>query len=130
MSAVRDRIGSARESKGRRRASASIGALAALALLAGGLPLSGAAAEPSEAANPPVAAGASTTATAKRVGNVAFDVMVLRPVEGGAAAVGAALFLPVAFISAPGGRHALETAWEQFVLTPWSQFYERPLGDF
>lgn len=60
----------------------------------------------------------------------AFDVVVLRPLELAAALVGAGLFPAVALVSAPGGRDAVEEAWEVFVLVPAKRVFRRPLGEF
>lgn len=60
----------------------------------------------------------------------AFDCVVLRPVGLGAALVGTGLFPVAALLSAPGGRDAIEEAWERFVLVPGRNVFTRPLGSF
>jgi len=59
-----------------------------------------------------------------------FDVVVLRPLGLCQAAVGAALFVPAAVVTAPGGKDAVEEAWEMFVVVPAKNVFQRPLGDF
>lgn len=60
----------------------------------------------------------------------AFDCVVLRPVGLAATLVGIGLFAPAALVSAPGGRDAIEEAWETFVLVPGRSVFKRPLGSF
>ncbi|MDJ0851823.1 MAG: hypothetical protein QNK04_25880 [Myxococcota bacterium] len=60
----------------------------------------------------------------------AFDAVILRPVGMGGLAIGGALFVPVAIVTAPGGRDPVEEALELFVLVPGRFVFERPLGDF
>ncbi len=60
----------------------------------------------------------------------AFDVVILRPLGLAAAVVGAAIFVPAAILTAPGGRDSIGEAWELFVLVPGKFVVERPLGDF
>ena len=59
-----------------------------------------------------------------------FDAVIIRPLSLSAVGVGAALFVPVAIISSPGGLTPIREAWEQFVLTPVNFVFTRPLGDF
>jgi len=61
---------------------------------------------------------------------IGFDLVVLRPLGVVATVVGAALFVPVAAISAAGGREALEEAYDLFIAVPAKSVYQRPLGDF
>lgn len=63
-------------------------------------------------------------------GNATFDVIVLRPLGFAASLIGFALFIPAAFMTAPGGSEGIEQAWEQFVVTPAEHVYVRPLGEF
>ncbi len=59
-----------------------------------------------------------------------FDVVVLRPLGFVGAIVGAVLFVPVAVLTAPGGRDTIEEALEMFVLVPGKFVFTRPLGSF
>ena len=59
-----------------------------------------------------------------------FDVVILRPLGFAASLVGAALFVPAALVTAPGGLDSIEEAWEQFVITPAEHVYTRPLGEW
>jgi len=60
----------------------------------------------------------------------AFDVVILRPLGLVVLAVGAAAFVPAAFLSAPTGRDGWDHALEHFVLEPTKNVFQRPLGDF
>jgi hypothetical protein len=59
-----------------------------------------------------------------------FDVVILRPLGLVAAAVGAALFVPVALVTAPNGLDSLQSALTVFVTEPAKSVFQRPLGDF
>ena len=59
-----------------------------------------------------------------------FDVVILRPLGLAVLAIGAAAFVPVAVLSAPGGKDSFQTALEIFVTTPANFVFKRPLGDF
>ena len=61
---------------------------------------------------------------------ITFDIIILRPLGAAALAVGIMALVPVALISAPGGRDSYREAEEMFVITPANAFFERPLGDF
>ena len=63
-------------------------------------------------------------------GAAVFDVVILRPLGFAASLVGAALFIPAALVTAPGGLNSIEEAWEQFVITPAEHVYTRPLGEW
>jgi len=60
----------------------------------------------------------------------AFDVVVLRPLGLAALAIGSALFVPVAVLTAPSGKDGLKPALEIFVAEPARNVFTRPLGDF
>jgi hypothetical protein len=60
----------------------------------------------------------------------AFDVVILRPMGLVALAVGVVAFVPVALITAPGGKDSLKTGLEIFVTGPAKNVFQRPLGDF
>ena len=60
----------------------------------------------------------------------AFDIVILRPIGFVASLIGAALFVPVALVTAPNGLDSVEQAWEQFVITPAEHVYTRPLGEW
>jgi len=59
-----------------------------------------------------------------------FDVVILRPLGFVVLAVGSALFVPAAIVTAPGGKDNLEGALDFFVITPYKDVFERPLGEF
>ena len=59
-----------------------------------------------------------------------FDVVILRPLGLVAMAVGAAAFVPAAFLSAPMGREGFKTSADVFILEPTKHVFQRPLGDF
>jgi hypothetical protein len=60
----------------------------------------------------------------------AFDVVILRPLGVVVLAVGSAMFVPVAIVTAPGGKDNLEGALDFFVLGPYNDVFTRPLGEF
>jgi len=60
----------------------------------------------------------------------AFDIVILRPFGVVVLAVGSAMFVPAAIVTAPGGRDNLEGALDFFVLSPYRDVFTRPLGDF
>ncbi len=59
-----------------------------------------------------------------------FDVVILRPLGFVASLVGAAMFVPVALVTAPNGLDSIEQAWELFVIGPAEFVYTRPLGEW
>ncbi len=60
----------------------------------------------------------------------AFDAVVLRPIGLAAVIIGSALFVPAAIVTAPGGRDAVQEAWEVFVQAPGKFVFSRGLGEF
>jgi len=68
--------------------------------------------------------------TAAELGADAFDVVLLRPIQGVATVVGFGLFLPAAVMASPGGGSSIEAAWDHFVGEPAAQVIDRPLGEF
>jgi len=61
---------------------------------------------------------------------IAFDVVVLRPLQVIALAAGAALFVPAVVVSIPYGPQGREEAYSQLVGGPYARAFKRPLGDF
>jgi len=59
-----------------------------------------------------------------------YDAVVLRPLQTVAVVFGAALFVPAAIVSSPGGRPAVYDAWDIFVAEPADTAFKRPLGSF
>jgi hypothetical protein len=59
-----------------------------------------------------------------------FDVVVLRPLGLAALAIGATFFVPVAVLTAPGGKHPLQESLDIFVTEPAKHVFRRPLGEF
>jgi hypothetical protein len=59
-----------------------------------------------------------------------FDVVILRPLGLVVVATGAAAFVPIALVTAPGGLDSVETALKIFVTEPGRYVFLRPLGDF
>lgn len=82
---------------------------------------------PAQAQSP---GGPDTSPPPPDYGANTFDVLVLRPLGFVGVVIGAALFVPVAVITAPGGRDTLEEALEMFVLVPGKFVFTRPLGSF
>jgi len=60
----------------------------------------------------------------------AVDVVLLRPLGFVVLAVGSAMFVPAVIVTAPGGRDNIEGALDFFVITPYQDVFERPLGEF
>jgi hypothetical protein len=75
---------------------------------------------------PPEPAGREISAQAA----AGFDVVILRPLGLAALVIGAASFVPVALISAPGGKDSFQAALELLVTGPANFVFQRPLGDF
>jgi hypothetical protein len=73
---------------------------------------------------------ASDASPAPNYAASAFDVVILRPVGLAVAAMGFAFFVPAAIVAAPGGKDAVQHAWERFVLAPGEYVFTRPLGKF
>ena len=61
---------------------------------------------------------------------VVFDVVLLRPLGLLTMVIGAAIFVPAAVVTSPGGLDSIEEALALFVLDPAKSVLERPLGDF
>lgn len=59
-----------------------------------------------------------------------FDVVIVRPIGLAAAAVGAALFVPTAIVTAPSGLDSIQQALDHFVIVPGKFVFQRPLGEF
>lgn len=69
-------------------------------------------------------------ATAGKVGAQSLDLLVFRPLETVALALGCAAFVPAAALSAPGGLDAVREALDYFVVEPGKRTFVRPLGEF
>ncbi len=80
----------------------------------------------------PAAAGAQSDrgGTASRLGAGTFDLILLRPLQVAATAIGCALFVPAAVFTSPGGRDSVAQAWDIFVATPGEAAFRRRIGDF
>ncbi len=78
-----------------------------------------------------VAPRAAGAVSAGEVADVAFDVVVLRPLNATAVVLGAVFFVGSAPFVAPfEGREGVETAWDIFVYAPWEYAVLRDLGEF
>jgi hypothetical protein len=75
-------------------------------------------------------AGADASPPPPSYAAAAFDVVLLRPVGLAVAAISAAFFVPAAIVAAPGGRDAIQHAWDLFVIAPGQYVFTRPLGKF
>jgi hypothetical protein len=64
------------------------------------------------------------------LGDVIVDAVIVRPLAAVGTAIGAALFVPAALLTAPGGKQAIQDALDHFVLIPWDYVANRPLGEF
>jgi hypothetical protein len=113
-----------------------LAAVLVIALLA---PLSAPAQDAAPDETPSVSAGffdgARWRARMDRVGagidrgaSIGFDVLVIRPARVVALAVGCALFVPAAAVTA-ANRGAFKDASELFVTEPFENAFQRPLGD-
>ena len=78
----------------------------------------------------PAPAHADPESGAPNPAAVVFDLVLLRPLGLVTTVVGAALFVPAAVVTSPGGFDSIEEAWELFVLVPAKCVFRRPLGDF
>lgn len=61
---------------------------------------------------------------------IGFDAVLVRPMRAIGVLVGAGFFIPAAIITAPGGRPAIEQAYDKLIATPWELAFQRPLGEF
>ena len=59
-----------------------------------------------------------------------FDAVVLRPLYFAGLVTGAVALIPVAILTSPGGKPALQEAYNTFVALPAEGVFRRPLGDF
>ena len=59
-----------------------------------------------------------------------FDLVILRPLGLAALIVGSVALFPAAVMSLAGGEDATQTAVDLFVVDPWRDVFQRPLGDF
>jgi hypothetical protein len=75
-------------------------------------------------------AGEDAASKAQDYAAKGFDAVIIRPLSLAAVVVGAALFVPAAIVSSPGGLSPIREAWEQFVLAPVNFVFTRPLGEF
>jgi len=57
-----------------------------------------------------------------------FDAIVLRPLGAMGVVLGAALMIPAALFTAPGGEESLDNAYDVFVRTPLDDLINAPLG--
>ena len=69
----------------------------------------------------------TVTHAVTRSAAVGFDIVVLRPLAVVTTGVGFALALPTALLSVHDGN---DEVWQQFVVEPAKNVYERPLGEF
>jgi len=60
----------------------------------------------------------------------AFDLVILRPLGLVSVAVGAAAFVPTAFLASPMGLEGWDGALQHFVVEPGKNVFLRPIGDF
>ena len=61
---------------------------------------------------------------------IGLDLVVLRPLGLVALAGGVGLFVPAVILTAPGGSEGVTDSVDIFVVTPWRDLFDRPLGDF
>jgi hypothetical protein len=57
-----------------------------------------------------------------------FDAIVLRPLGAVTLLMGAGLFIPAALLGAPGGSESIDNGYDVFILTPWENLVDAPLG--
>lgn len=62
--------------------------------------------------------------------DIFLDVVLIRPLSVIGLVGGAALFLPAAVMTSPGGKETIGEAWELFVLVPGANVWEKPLGEY
>lgn len=67
--------------------------------------------------------------TAEHVLAQTVDVVLIRPLALLRVAVGAAIFLPAALVTAPGGRTNIEEVYDIFVAESVDYAFRRKLGD-
>jgi hypothetical protein len=57
-----------------------------------------------------------------------FDAVVLRPLGAATLLMGAGLFIPAVLLGAPGGSESIDNGYDVFILTPWENLVDAPLG--
>lgn len=67
---------------------------------------------------------------ADEITGVGLDALLVRPLAAARVVVGAAFLVPAAILSSPGGRDAIEGAYEIFLREPAEYAFGRKLGDF
>ena len=82
----------------------------------------------------PLARPAQAAGTMEAVGDglaIAYDVVLLRPLNAVALVLGAGFFAVSAPLVAPfGGRDGIATSWDVFIAAPYEYTVVRDLGDF
>jgi hypothetical protein len=61
--------------------------------------------------------------------NKGFDLVLIRPLRVVAVVAGAGAFVPAALLTSPGGRPAIESAYQVFVEPQWRSAFIQPLGE-
>jgi hypothetical protein len=61
--------------------------------------------------------------------NKGFDLVLIRPLRVVAVVAGAGAFVPAALLTSPGGRPAIESAYQVFVEPAWRSAFIQPLGE-
>ena len=105
--------------------------IAAVVLIAALLaPIAGPAAEDEEEAVEPAPVEQHWYDGPLRDFDVAFDLIVIRPLAAVTWGAGAALLVPASIMTAPNGWDSVKEAYDRLVREPGDYFYSRPLGEF
>ena len=72
----------------------------------------------------------SASSTAARIGAVALDVILIRPIGVGQTVAGSVFFAVAAPLTYPGGKDDFDLAYETFVEAPVDDTFRRELGQF
>jgi hypothetical protein len=82
----------------------------------------------SPAAQAAMADDADSGRTTASAGEIAGDILLIRPAGVVMSIFGAALFIPTAILSAAGGWDNVTHAYELLILEPFDTTFRRPLG--
>jgi len=78
----------------------------------------------------PAQAFATPSARALEAADATLDLVVFRPLQATALAIGAVAFVPVAVLASPCGLEPIKQAWEHFAGSQVDATFRRELGDF
>jgi di/tricarboxylate transporter len=73
---------------------------------------------------------ALATPTAREVADATLDLVIFRPLQVAAFAIGATAFVPAALLTAPNGLEPIKQTWDQLAGVQVKPTFRRKLGAF